>query len=87
LCPSEWTTREVNAIIKKYMTRKRPGRKPIGERAMTDAERQRRHRKKELVSSPPLSPEMTNANQRDDVRARSEKVDAPANAKTDRETT
>jgi hypothetical protein len=45
-CPSEWTTRDLNWTIKKYETRseRRVGRPPIGERAMTPAERKRRER-------------------------------------------
>jgi hypothetical protein len=53
-CPSEWTTSDLEKIIAKYKNRKRPGRAPLGECAMTPAERKRRQRQKlNLIDTPP----------------------------------
>jgi hypothetical protein len=45
-CPSEWSTRELSAIVKKYEARGKRGRPPIGDKAMSDAERKQRQRDK-----------------------------------------
>jgi hypothetical protein len=61
-CPSEWTSAELNAILKKYETRKQRGRKPLGAVAMTAAQRKQRQRDKLRIvtDAPPISGETTN---------------------------
>lgn len=53
-CPSEWPARDIEKIVATYESPKRLGRPPIGERAITDAERQRkRYAKLRIVKEPP----------------------------------